>query len=92
MQMCCDQYNTKNTKEADEANAEDPGYARPFGIYADDKLVGFCMFSFDPEDEEVFESRLYRIEKKTFGRIGGFTKLVFGNDGVEVNGVMCKKL
>ncbi|MBO6061706.1 MAG: GNAT family N-acetyltransferase, partial [Clostridia bacterium] len=46
---------------------------------------------FKDADEE-FENRLYRIEKKTFGRIGGFTKLVFGEDGVEVNGVTCKKL
>ncbi|MCR5610328.1 MAG: GNAT family N-acetyltransferase [Clostridiales bacterium] len=45
--------NDASLKEADEANAEDPGYARPFGIYAGEKLVGFCMFAFDPEDEDV---------------------------------------
>ena len=44
--------NDASLKEANEANAEDPGYARPFAIYADEKLVGFCMFSFDPEDED----------------------------------------
>ena len=44
--------NWYSLKEADEANAEHPGYARPFAIYADDTLVGFCMFSFDPEAED----------------------------------------
>ncbi|MBO4562211.1 MAG: GNAT family N-acetyltransferase [Clostridia bacterium] len=44
--------NDASLKEADEANAEDPGYARPFAIYADERLVGFCMFAFDPEDED----------------------------------------
>ena len=44
--------NDASLEEAEKANAENPGYARPFGIYADDKLVGFCMFAFDPEDED----------------------------------------
>ncbi|MBR4743707.1 MAG: GNAT family N-acetyltransferase [Oscillospiraceae bacterium] len=44
--------NDASLRQAEEANAENPGYARPFGIYADDKLVGFCMFAFDPEDED----------------------------------------
>ncbi len=44
--------NKASLKQADEANAEHPGYARPFAIYADEKLVGFCMFAFDPEDED----------------------------------------
>ena len=38
--------------QADEANAEQPGVARPFAIYADEKLVGFCMFVFNPEEED----------------------------------------
>ncbi len=47
--------NDVSLRQADEANAEDPGTARPFAIYADDRLVGFCMFAFapkarDPED------------------------------------------
>ena len=47
--------NDVSLRQADEANAEDPGTARPFAIYADDHLVGFCMFAFapkarDPED------------------------------------------
>ena len=25
---------------------------RPFAIYAEDKLVGFCMFAFDPTEED----------------------------------------
>ena len=43
--------NDVSLRQADEANAEDPGVARPFAIYADEKLVGFCMFAFDPEEE-----------------------------------------
>ena len=47
--------NDVSLRQAAEANAEDPGTARPFAIYADDHLVGFCMFAFapkarDPED------------------------------------------
>ena len=44
--------NDVSLRQADEANAEYPGVARPFAIYADDKLVGFCMFAFDPEEED----------------------------------------
>ena len=44
--------NDVSLRQADEANAEQPGCARPFGIYADDRLVGFCMFAFDPEAED----------------------------------------
>ena len=39
-------------KEAAETNEKYPGVARPFGIYADDRLVGFCMFAFDPEGKD----------------------------------------
>lgn len=34
-----------------EQAAEAPEVARPFGIYADEKLVGFCMFAWDPENK-----------------------------------------
>ena len=44
--------NDISLRQADDANAEDPGVARPFAIYADEKLVGFCMFAFDPEEED----------------------------------------
>ena len=44
--------NGESLREAAEANAEKPGMARPFAIYADDRLVGFCMFAFDPENED----------------------------------------
>ena len=44
--------NKTSLRQADEANAEQPGVARPFAIYADEKLVGFCMFAFDPEEED----------------------------------------
>ena len=44
--------NNVSLKQADEANSEQPDVARPFAIYADEKLVGFCMFSFAPEAED----------------------------------------
>ena len=44
--------NDVSLRQADEANSEQPGIARPFAIYADEKLVGFCMFAFDPEEED----------------------------------------
>ena len=44
--------NKTSLRQADEANAEQPGAARPFAIYADGKPVGFCMFAFDPEAED----------------------------------------
>ncbi len=44
--------NDYSLNEAEETNKEHPGVARPFAIYADEKLVGFCMFAFDPEEED----------------------------------------
>lgn len=44
--------NDVSLKQAAEANEEQPGVARPFAISADGKLVGFCMFSFDPENDD----------------------------------------
>ena len=44
--------NDYSLEQAEECNAECPGVARPFAIYAEDKLVGFCMFAFDPEAED----------------------------------------
>ena len=37
--------NRVSLRQADEANAENPGVARPFGIYADDRLVGFIQIA-----------------------------------------------
>ena len=44
--------NDVSLKQAAETNEEHPGVARPFAIYADDKLVGFTMFAFAPEAED----------------------------------------
>ena len=44
--------NARSLEQAAECEAEDPGLARPFAIYADGKPVGFCMFAFDPEAED----------------------------------------
>lgn len=44
--------NDYSLQQAEECNEEQPGVARPFAIYADDKPVGFCMFAFDPTEED----------------------------------------
>ena len=44
--------NKASLRQYEEAEAEAPGVARPFAIYADGRLVGFCMFVFDPEEED----------------------------------------
>ena len=44
--------NDVSLKQAAETNEEYPGVARPFAICADDRAVGFCMFSFAPEEED----------------------------------------
>ena len=63
--------NRYSLKQYEEAEQEEPGVARPFGIYADDRLVGFCMFSVDPEDEDE-DDRYYlwrfMIDKEEQGK------------------------
>jgi len=44
--------NDVSLRQAAETNEKYPGVARPFAIYADENLVGFCMFAFNPEDED----------------------------------------
>ncbi len=44
--------NDVSLRQAAETNEKYPGVARPFGIYADDRLVGFCMFVFAPQAED----------------------------------------
>lgn len=43
--------NDYSLEQAAESNREHPGVAHAYGIYADDRLVGFAMFIFAPEDE-----------------------------------------
>ena len=50
--------NDVSLRQAAETEAEAPGVARPFAIYADEERVGFCMFAFNPEDEDE-EDRYY---------------------------------
>ena len=63
--------NRYSLKQADETNAEHPGAARPFAIYADDRLVGFCMFAVAPELEDE-DDRYYlwrfMIDKEEQGK------------------------
>ncbi len=44
--------NDVSLRQAAETNEKYHGVARPFGIYADEKLVGFCMFVFAPQAED----------------------------------------
>ena len=44
--------NNVSLRQAEETNAEEPGVARPFAIYADGRPVGFTMFAFAPEAED----------------------------------------
>ena len=50
--------NDVSLQQAEETNEKYPGVARPFGIYAEDTLVGFCMFAFAPAAEDP-EDRYY---------------------------------
>ena len=63
--------NDVSLRQADEANAEHPGVARPFAIYADEKLVGFCMFSFAPQaenEEDRYWLWRFMIDKNEQGK------------------------
>ena len=45
--------------------------ARPFAIYADEKLVGFCMFACDPEKEDADDRdwlRRFMIDRNEQGK------------------------
>lgn len=44
--------NDYSLEQAEECEEECPGVARPFAIYADESVVGFCMFAIDPEEED----------------------------------------
>ena len=48
--ICSNEMSLKDAKE-------NPDIARPFGIYIEDQLVGFVMFAFDEENEDVLPKR-----------------------------------
>ena len=63
--------NKTSLRQAAETEEEAPGVARPFGIYADGKLVGFCMFAVAPDvDDEDDRYYLWRfmIDKNEQGK------------------------
>ena len=63
--------NEVSLRQAAETNAEHPGSARPFAIYADDRLVGFCMFAFAPEardPEDRYWLGRFMIDKSEQGK------------------------
>ena len=71
--------NQVSLRQAAETNAEHPGVARPFAIYAEDKLVGFCMFAFAPKAREADDRYwLWRfmIDQKEQGKGYGQAALV----------------
>lgn len=84
------QYIDSN-KASLEAAAENKNVARPFAIYADDKLVGFTMFAFDVDyDDPNDRYWLWRfmIDKNWQGKGYGFSALekmieYFKNNGAD---------
>ena len=63
--------NQVSLRQAAETNAEHPGVARPFAIYAEDKLVGFCMFAFAPkarEEDDRYWLWRFMIDQKEQGK------------------------
>ena len=63
--------NAVSLRQARETNEEAPGVARPFAITADGKIVGFCMFAVNPEEEDE-DDRYYlwrfMIDKEEQGK------------------------
>ena len=43
-------------------------------------------------DEGGYTSKLYPIGEKTFGRKGGFAKIIFGENCLIIGGITCKKI
>ena len=84
------QYIDSN-KASLEAAAENKNVARPFAIYADDKLVGFTMFAFDVDyDDPNDRYWLWRfmidknLQRKGYGS-AALEKLIeyFKNNGAD---------
>jgi diamine N-acetyltransferase len=54
------------------AEAKADGVSNPFAIYADEQLVGFIMYDFNPEENRGYVSRLMvdaRFQGKGYGRV-----------------------
>ena len=68
-----------------EQNAED---FRIEEVYMEDEKLFARVVT--EEGEKVYE--LYPIGKKTFGRKGGFAKIIFGENCLTIDGITCKKL
>ena len=83
--------NDVSLRQYEETEAEAPGVARPFAICADGEPVGFCMFAFDPEDDDEDDRYwLWRfmIDKNEQGKGYGQAALIeimkyFKNNGAD---------
>ncbi|MBQ7057678.1 MAG: GNAT family N-acetyltransferase [Firmicutes bacterium] len=63
--------NKRSLEQYEETEKEAPGVARPFAICADGRLVGFCMFAVDPEDDDEDDRYFlwrFMIDKKEQGK------------------------
>ena len=91
-------------QNAEEARAEEPDEEElnSFCGRYEQLLPDFRLEEVFLEDEKLYAkvlgeegeeiSRLYPIGEKTFGRKGGFAKIVFGDGCLTIDGVTCKKL
>ncbi|MBU0596146.1 GNAT family N-acetyltransferase [Candidatus Bipolaricaulota bacterium] len=66
-----DQKNFVATNVYSLAEAKADGVSNPFAIYADDLMVGFIMYDFEPEEDRGYISRLMidaRFQGNGYGR------------------------
>jgi CubicO group peptidase (beta-lactamase class C family)/RimJ/RimL family protein N-acetyltransferase len=92
------------TVEEDAADAPGKRTLKAYcGKYEHPENADFCVdvvflqdgklyASFLDAEDGPFIGQLYPIGKKTFGRKGGFAKIVFGKDCLTIDGITCKKL
>ena len=66
-----DQRNFVATNTYSLAEAKADGVSTPFAVYADDRMVGFIMYDFEPKESQGYISRLMidaRFQGNGYGR------------------------